>query len=159
VIRETTEARVLQLLGKTNQFNLTTRRHSRTDLRQLLNRDGWRCYTVDVVDRFGGYGLTAVAIAGERGSHFTIDSLLLSCRVMGRGIETALLCVLCERCRELGLSAVEGEFIPTPKNAPASKFLPEHGFANLGDGRFRLSSDRMKAIRWPTHIQRINLWE
>ena len=89
-------ARAVQLLAKTNQFNLTTRRHSATEVEEFASADGGQAVVVRVRDRFGDAGVVGLALARSQGDSCHIDSLLLSCRVIGRGIETAILAYLGE---------------------------------------------------------------
>ena len=79
-------------------------------------------------DRFGDAGVVGLALARTEGDSCVIDSFLLSCRVIGRGIETALLAHLAEHAREAGAKRLIGEFVPSRKNAPCADFYPEHGF-------------------------------
>jgi FkbH-like protein len=120
--------RVAQLIGKTNQFNLTTRRHNEATVRVLAESPDSGVYSVRVRDRFGDSGLTGVAIVRKRPSVWEVDTLLLSCRVLGRGVETAMLSVLAETARASGAHTLRGDFIRTAKNAPAADFYPRHGF-------------------------------
>ena len=121
-------ARAVQLLAKTNQFNLTTRRHSTAEVENFATTDGGQAVVVRVRDRFGDAGVVGLALARTAGGSCHIDSLLLSCRVIGRGIETALLAHIAERAVQAGAQKLVGEFIPTKKNAPCADFYAEHGF-------------------------------
>ncbi len=121
-------ARSVQLLAKTNQFNLTTRRHSATDIEAFAADPGGLALAIRVRDRFGDAGVVGLALARTSGTTCTIDSLLLSCRVIGRGIESALLAYIAEQASSLGATELLGHFIPSKKNAPAASFYPEHGF-------------------------------
>lgn len=127
-----TMTRVVQLLGKTNQFNLTTRRHTAADVERML-RDGGIGLWARVADKFGDNGLVGVALAvrGETDGQWRVDSFLLSCRVIARKVEAAVLAVLSELVRERGGTALIGEFIPTAKNAVCKDFYPSLGFAPL----------------------------
>jgi len=126
---EFTIPRVAQLIGKTNQFNLTTRRHNEAAVRAFARSADHAVYTVRVEDRFGDHGLTGVAIVATAGDVWEIDTLLLSCRVLGRGVETALLSALAAAARASGARALRGQFIPTAKNAPAADIYERHAFA------------------------------
>lgn len=121
--------RSVQLLAKTNQFNLTTRRHSATEVMQFVEHPESVGLAVRVRDRFGDAGVVGLVLAERDGDTYRIDSLLLSCRVIGRGIESAILAAVADRARESGMRSLVGEYIETKKNVPCRDFYPEHGFA------------------------------
>jgi FkbH-like protein len=121
-------ARSVQLLAKTNQFNLTTRRHSAAEVEEFAAAPGGQAVAIRVRDRFGDAGVVGLALANQEGDSCVIDSLLLSCRVIGRGIETALLAHLAHNAIRAGAKQLIGEFIPTKKNAPCADFYLDHGF-------------------------------
>jgi FkbH-like protein len=121
-------ARVAQLTQKTNQFNLTTRRYTEQQIEELARREGWEVLAIQVRDRYADNGLVGVAITHDEGDVSEIDTFLLSCRVIGRTVETALLAYIAEEARERGVRRLEGWFLPTKKNAPARGFYREHGF-------------------------------
>ena len=141
-----TLGRTAQLTQKTNQFNLTTRRYSEQELGQLLADGSGRVYTVSSRDRFGDNGQVGVAIVRISGSICEIDTLLLSCRVIGRTIETALLATLASEARAAGARLLVGEYVPTKKNAPSRDFYASHGFTcdepNDGATRWELDLNR-----------------
>jgi FkbH-like protein len=123
-----TMPRVVQLLGKTNQFNITTRRHTETDLVTMLGAGAIGLW-MRVADRYGDNGLVGVGIAvRETGGDYRLDSFLMSCRVVGRRAEHALLHAIARRARQHGASTLWGEFIPTKKNALAAGFFADLGF-------------------------------
>jgi FkbH-like protein len=132
--------RITQLINKTNQFNLTTIRRSVDQVRALANSFRHRVYGVRVSDKFGDYGLTGVVIAEMQpvSSQMTVDTFLLSCRVLGRGVETALLAALAEEARIETAEYLVASFVPTAKNAPASTFLPDHGFQAVAEPVWRI---------------------
>ncbi|MCU1248555.1 MAG: FkbH like protein [Edaphobacter sp.] len=121
-------ARSVQLLAKTNQFNLTTRRHSAAEVEEFASQPGGQAVAIRVRDRFGDAGVVGLALARTEGDSCLIDSLLLSCRVIGRGIETALLAHIADNAKMAGAKRLIGEFIVTKKNAPCADFYPDHGF-------------------------------
>src|ERR1700733_14311545 len=121
-------ARSVQLLVKTNQFNLTTRRRSAAEVEEFAASPGGQAIAIRVRDRFGDAGVVGLALARTTGDSCIIDSLLLSCRVIGRGIETALLAHLAGNAIRAGAKHLIGEFIATKKNAPCADFYPDHGF-------------------------------
>ena len=143
--------RVAQLINKTNQFNLTTLRRTPDEVAALLRSTAHRLLAVWVVDRFGDYGLTGLAVLEAREDGWHLDTLLLSCRVLARGVETALLAVIGEQLRAAHAPALHARFIPTAKNAPAADFLPSHGFTRLDDTRFVITADALPAR--PAHLQ------
>ena len=115
--------RIAQMTQKTNQFNLTTRRYTESDIRSLLER-GWDICCMSVADRFGDNGITGcLLINGDE-----IDSLLLSCRILGKGIESAFLKTVLAGLRDRGIQSVKAEYIPTSKNAQVADFYDSCGF-------------------------------
>lgn len=123
-----TVGRVAQLTQKTNQFNLTTRRYTEQQIMQLAATSGWQVLSIRVRDRFGDNGLVGVAIIHQKSDLCKLDTFLLSCRVIGRTIETAFLSYLVEQARDQGAVQLQGWFVPTPKNIPAENFYGSHGF-------------------------------
>jgi FkbH-like protein len=115
-------ARVAQLTQRTNQFNFTTRRRTETEVEQLA-RQGKECLVVEVRDRFGDYGLVGVVVFQAESDRLVVDTFLLSCRVLGRGVEHAMVREIGNRAKALGLSQIEMSFLPTKKNLPARQFL------------------------------------
>ncbi len=157
-----TLARVSQLTGKTNQFNLTTRRYSEQQVQEMADSPDWRVYSIRVRDRFGDNGLVGVAIAhyvAEGGRRVCeIDSFLLSCRVIGRTVETSFVAAIIEEARQHGATLLRAWFIPTKKNAPAKDFLASQGFAKVSEAdgtqtfEFDLTSGNIEFPRWIRRI-------
>lgn len=125
-VSQSNVARVSQLTQRTNQFNFTTIRRSESEIQQL-SQSGLECRVVEVSDRFGDYGLVGVIIFGSTEDTINIDTFLLSCRVLGRGVEHGMLTHLGEIAKERGRSRVEAVYIPTKKNQPALNFLDSVG--------------------------------
>jgi FkbH-like protein len=123
-----TLARIAQLTQKTNQFNLTTRRYTEPQIAEMAKQAEWQIFSIRVRDRFGDHGLVGVAIAHDQGDECEVDTFLLSCRVIGRTVETALLAHLAESAAQRGRKRLVGWFLPTKKNAPARDFYQQHGF-------------------------------
>ncbi|MBF0214940.1 MAG: HAD-IIIC family phosphatase, partial [Magnetococcales bacterium] len=117
--------RVSQLTQRTNQFNLSTIRRSEAELAALLDRPEWQGWCVHVQDRFGDYGLVGVVLAEREASRMKLDTFLLSCRVLGRGVEFAILSGLREHARQLGVTRLVAEYRPTAKNPPIRAFLEQ----------------------------------
>jgi FkbH-like protein len=124
-------ARVLELIQKTNQFNLTTRRYNWSELAAAI-RDGFgRCYRL--ADRFGDNGVVSVvAVAREGEADARIDLWLMSCRVFGRRVEDAILADVAARARALGARRLIGEYAPSAKNALVRDLYPRLGFTETG---------------------------
>ena len=139
-IREEDLPRVVQLIGKTNQFNLTTRRHSEGEVRRLLADSGTLHLALRLRDRFGDYGLIGVVLGVPDPGPETcrLDTWLMSCRAIGRGVEDFTLNQVAAAARRLGYQTLVGEFLPTAKNAPVADLFPRLGFAPSDDQRFRL---------------------
>jgi FkbH-like protein len=123
-----TLARVSQLTQKTNQFNLTTRRYTEQQIAEMAANSGWRVWSLRVTDRYADNGLVGVAVTKVDGKVCEIDSFLMSCRVIGRTLETALLARVAAEARKQGADVLQGWFLPTRKNAPAADFYRDHGF-------------------------------
>ncbi|HSR96245.1 MAG TPA: HAD-IIIC family phosphatase, partial [Kofleriaceae bacterium] len=135
---ETDLQRVVQLIGKTNQFNLTTRRHAEAQVRAIAGAAGSIALTVRLRDRFGDYGLVAVVLGLRDGEALAIDTWLMSCRVIGRTLEQLVLRELVARAERLGYRRLIGEYVPTAKNALVAGLYGELGFVPLGAGRHAL---------------------
>jgi FkbH-like protein len=128
LVSAATLARVAQLTQKTNQFNLTTRRYTEQQIEQMAQSPDWRVYWIRVRDRFSDNGVVGAAILHRNEQVWEIDTFLLSCRVIGRTVETALLAYLIEEATAGGAKAIQGSFLPTKKNTPAKDFYASHGF-------------------------------
>lgn len=118
--------RVAQLTNRTNQMNATAVRRSESNLQAAL-ATGAECLTVDVTDRFGSYGLCGVIIFRSSPPVLAVDTFLLSCRALGRGIEHRMLAHLGRLAVERGLERVDVPFIPAQRNRPAKQFLESCG--------------------------------
>jgi FkbH-like protein len=120
-------ARVAQLTQRTNQMNFTTVRRSESDIQALLESGKAECLTVHVNDRFGSYGLAGAMIFRGGVDALAIDTFLLSCRALGRGVEHRMVAELGRIARERGLIAVETRYVRSPRNRPALLFLESVG--------------------------------
>jgi FkbH-like protein len=151
--------RVHQLVQKTNQFNLTTRRHKLDALRRLMDSPDAEVAWLRLRDRYGDLGLVCVGIIQQLESEaWAIDTLLMSCRVMGRHVEDAFLAYLADLARGHGAIRLRGSYAETAKNRPVRDFYPEHGFVELSAGpgertyEARLAAE---AFPWPVAIRRL----
>lgn len=116
-------ARVAQLTKRTNQFNFTTIRRSQKDIQMLLDKDGYICKVVHVSDRFGDYGLVGMVLYKLEEDSLNVDTFILSCRVLGRGVEHQIMRTLGELALEKGLPYVDVRYVNTSKNKPVSDFV------------------------------------
>jgi FkbH-like protein len=146
-------ARAAQLTQKTNQFNVTTRRYSETDVMRRSSDPAWIVRTIRVRDRFGDNGIVGFMMARAEARRLEVDTLLLSCRVIGRSVETAMLAALCREADARGLKAMLGVIVPTPKNTPARDLYERHGFTRIAedsDGTSRWTRSLLEGrIPWP----------
>jgi len=124
-------ARVAQLTQKTNQYNVTTRRYTEQQIAEFVSRPDCGVYSVGVKDRFGDNGIVGVLITRTEDDVCEIDTFLLSCRVIGRTIETAMLGFLTDAGKARGASLLQGWFIPTKKNAPVKDLYAAHKFRSI----------------------------
>ena len=121
-------ARAAQMTQKTNQFNTTTIRCSEADVSARMAANDWWVRTVKVADRFGDHGITGLVMARANNDHVDIETFLLSCRVIGRTVETAILARLAGWAKAAGVPRVRGRIIPTAKNVPVRELYEQHGF-------------------------------
>jgi FkbH-like protein len=128
-----TLARVAQLVTKTNQWNLTTRRHPPELLEQWAGDPAAVTLSLRLEDRYADHGIVAVAIAFVSGKVLDIDTFLMSCRVIGRTVEQTVLEHLVAAARARGLEVVRGRYVPTAKNAMVSDLYGRLGFSHAGD--------------------------
>ncbi len=126
---ETTLPRLEQLLARTNQWNLTTRRHNRAEILALMNQPGVLTQWFRLRDRFGDHGLVGLWIVLPReNGKWEIDSWVMSCRVIGRGLEHWMFNVLVETARRSGAQRLRAVYRPTAKNSLVAGLLPGLGF-------------------------------
>ena len=116
--------RAAQLIQRSNQFNLTTRRHSAADLQAMMADDRWLTRTVSLRDRFGDNGLISVLLAKVAGDVLEIDTWLMSCRVLKRGVEQYLMNRLCEFARDRGLRRCGASTSPRPRTPWSATTTP-----------------------------------
>ena len=146
-------ARAAQLLNKTNQMNLATRRMTEKEFAAWAAADGHWVWTFRVADKFGDQGLTGIVSLAREDDRGCIADFLLSCRVMGRRVEEAMIAVAFDRARREGLREVVARFEPTAKNKPCLRWWEESAFAkDDGDAHvFRLPTETDYPV--PAHIE------
>lgn len=126
-VDEDSITRLSQLTDRTNQFNCNKNVYSEIALKNYLKetqRYGWG---VEVRDKYGSYGITGLVMAQVEGQFLVIDTFLLSCRVLGRNVEFALIARLLQRCQQLGLEGLLIQYKASQRNAPALQFIEELG--------------------------------
>ena len=120
--------RISQLTLKTNQFNLTTKRYQEEDILKFSDDNNMLVGCAQIEDKFGDSGITSAFIIEKNDKEWKIDTFLLSCRVIGRGIEDAIISYILKDAKNQGVEKIRANFIPTKKNSPAETFLPNCGF-------------------------------
>jgi FkbH-like protein len=154
--------RIVQLINKSNQFNLTSRRYNERDV-QLFEGDpsAFLCWQARLDDAFGQHGIISVLIVRKSSIVWTIDTWLMSCRVLTRGVEEALMNILMDEARAAGIGSVVGEYVPTPRNALVADLYSRMGFTLIAtdpSGTLRFSANpatftattRFLEVRRPT---------
>jgi FkbH-like protein len=126
---EVTLPRISQLIGKTNQFNLTGRRRSLSEVEALAADPAWSVIGVRLRDCFADHGLVGVLLGHAEAGVLTVDTWLLSCRVIGRTLEDEMLLIAAEHARNAGCSTIRGSYVPSGKNVLVSELYPRLGFA------------------------------
>lgn len=150
-------SRAEQLASKTNQFNTTTRRYGARDL-EALQRSGAEVRVIAAEDRFTpkeNIGLLVVRWDEPEKQSATIDSLLLSCRVLGRGIESGVLGWARRAAAERGMRRLLGPIVATERNGPVRRVYAEHGFVDAGGGAMwvaDLSGEAANLLAWLTIV-------
>ena len=144
--------RVSQLTYRTNQFNFTTIRRSENEIRDWLGKENRQCLVASVSDRFGDYGLVGVFLYETTPDQFTVDTFLLSCRVLGRGVEHHLLSDLGRRAQGEGKRRVELRYLATEKNSPALEFVksldPDLNKADAGALTIKLPTAKLVGLQY-----------
>ncbi len=151
-------ARVTQLINKTNQFNLTTRRYAEAEVAALMREPGVVTLQVRLLDRFGDNGIIAILIARANGAEADIETWLMSCRVLGRNVEEACLNVLVEQATGLGVRRLVGLYRPTEKNGMVRELYRTLGFElaeteESGATRWTLDLDGYEPKPVPMQVQ------
>ncbi|HPN36289.1 MAG TPA: HAD-IIIC family phosphatase [bacterium] len=131
LVDDYTLPRVAQLTQKTNQFNLTTRRYSEADIRAFMQAEEVDVLTLRLSDKFGDSGLVGVCILKRSKQTALIDTLLLSCRVLGRGVEDVFIAQALKLARQRKCESVIAEYYQTAKNEQVKNFYPRRGFESI----------------------------
>jgi FkbH-like protein len=126
--------RTAQLLNKTNQMNLTTRRMSVQELAAWAAHENHQMWTFRVKDRIGDYGLCGIASLVVSGSHAELADFVLSCRAMGRGVEDAIVSIVAAGARRAGAETLSASYLATGKNAPCIRWIQQHSWFRPSTG-------------------------
>jgi FkbH-like protein len=140
-VNELSLQRAVQLINKSNQFNLTTRRYTAAQVELIGKEPAWVTRTISLADRFGDNGLICVLLASADADSLSIDTWLMSCRVLNRGVEALALNELAAVALARGLRQLRGSFIPSERNQ-----MVEHHYLNLGFKQ--TSKDENGATHW-----------
>jgi FkbH-like protein len=141
-------ARIAQLINKSNQFNLTTRRYTEAEVAAMEADPALVTLQARLVDRFGDNGMISVAILRPEGEALAIDTWLMSCRVLGRRMEEAMLAELVAAAQARGADALIGRYLPTQKNALVADHYEKLGFHLVAHGDDGSSTWRLPLAGW-----------
>ncbi len=123
--------RLVQLVNKTNQFNLTTKRYELPEMQRIVADSSKRVYLYNVEDRFGDYGIVAAVIVDVSVVPM-VEEFVLSCRVMGKNIEYGIISAVEEELAEAGFTKMQGVYLPTAKNKPVEQLYERLGYEVTG---------------------------
>jgi FkbH-like protein len=141
-------SRAAQLSQKTNQFNLTTKRYTEPEMNAASEDPARRAYIGSLRDRFGNYGKIALCVAAVSGETASIEVFLMSCRVMGRDVESAFLSSVEQDLMETGVREINAEYVPTPKNSAVRDFWGNMGYERRGkSGSATLYRAKLAGVR------------
>lgn len=121
-------ARISQMTQKTNQFNLTTKRYTETDINFFINSSNYTVIAIGISDKFGDNGIVGLAILEHQNDLVSIDTLLMSCRVLGRNIEYKFMDIIIEVLKQKKVTKIEANYIETLKNEQVSDLYDRCGF-------------------------------
>jgi FkbH-like protein len=130
--------RFAQLINKSNQFNLRTQRYSEEELESMKKDSDVRLIYAALSDKFSDYGIISCVILKKKGDRCFIDTWLMSCRVLKRGVEYLVFDAVYETAKEWGCGRIVGEYLPTKKNGMVKDFYPGLGIERKSDGSFEL---------------------
>ncbi|MBR6158954.1 MAG: HAD-IIIC family phosphatase [Lachnospiraceae bacterium] len=125
--------RIAQLTNKSNQFNLTTKRYSRADIEEVAGSDEYIDLYGKLIDKFGDNGVVSVVIGHKNGDVLDMDLWIMSCRVLKRDMEFAMMDKLVACAKEAGLKKINGYYYPTAKNNMVRDFYDRMGFTKVSE--------------------------
>ena len=137
--------KIIQLINKSNQFNLTTKRYTKEELLSSITINDF-VYCIKAKDKFGDLGICGVCIIKKDNTQYNIDEFLLSCRVLGRMIEDEFLKVILNDLYNKNIKQINGEYIKTNKNSQVANFYDRFGFSKYeekdGIKKYRLDIEK-----------------
>lgn len=139
-------ARIAQLTNKSNQFNLTTRRYTQAEIEQVAGSDEYIALYGRLTDKFGDNGVVSVVIGRRQGRQLHMDLWIMSCRVLKRDMEFAMMDTLVSECQKAGIDTIVGYYYPTAKNGMVRNFYELQGFA-------RIKEDEQGNTKWQFEIK------
>lgn len=154
--------RASQMCRRTNQFNMTTRRHTEMDIDAFIKSKSARVISIGVQDRFGDMGDVGLAIVDIASGRARIDTFLLSCRSFGRHCEDVLLAAILDVARQFGAEEIIGEYFPTKPNAILQEFWTQRGFdvdCKPDGSQLARQSVHKTAIDYPNFYERIEFFD
>jgi FkbH-like protein len=149
--------RIAQLIGKSNQFNLTTRRRTEAEVLGILSDEQYSAFTMRLSDRFGDHGLIAIVIGNARGPEFVIDTWLMSCRVLKRQVEEEVLNEIVRLAQVRGCTRVIGQYIPSAKNGMVSDLYPKMGFTYMREEANGVQFYKLDVAEYEANPTKINV--
>ncbi|MCR5416866.1 MAG: HAD-IIIC family phosphatase [Pseudobutyrivibrio sp.] len=150
-------ARIAQLTNKSNQFNLTTKRFTQTEIEETAADDSYITLYGKLIDKFGDNGVVSVVIGHVDGDACDVDLWLMSCRVLKRDMECAMMDELVKRCADRGVKTLRGHYLPTAKNKMVKEFFGTMGFTRTAEHEDGASDWELSVADYQTlnhHIKR-----
>lgn len=143
-------SRIAQLTNKSNQFNLTTKRYTQNEIEDVSNNTDYITLYGKLVDKFGDNGVVSVIIGRIDNQELYLDLWLMSCRVLKRGMEYAMMDALVKKCLDMNIRWMNGFYYPTTKNSMVRDFYHLQGFEkvyedNAGNSKWKFEvTDKYK---------------
>lgn len=147
--------RISQLTQRSNQFNLRTVRYSEDDIKRIMEDDRYVTLYFTLKDKFGDHGLISVVIMEKQEDALFVDTWLMSCRVLKRGMEEFIMNNIVEAAKANGFNKIKAEYIKTPKNSMVEHIYDDMGYTVIGEGMYELSVDEYQSKK--TYITRAEL--
>jgi|TARA_B100001964_G_scaffold28560_1_gene29011 FkbH-like protein len=146
--------RSVQIINKTNQFNLTTKRYNEIDLKKFLDQKNQFSYVARLKDKFGDHGITALIMINKLKNKWFIDNFILSCRILSRNIEKVFLNEILQKLFIKKISSINGIYKKTNKNSQCKNFYLDNGFIKLKENhflspkKFRIKGQKLVKVKY-----------